>query len=159
MFAQMGSGGLSPLPSLAVAASLSAAPLHSLYLEMGNQRAADLRQSSSHLSGIPKLALDVCPEPSLAAVLRELLPRLPRLADLAVSRSMELSRASMRAMMGDQVPTEDATVAAASSDALQVLAGQRGLTRLALRFWELRHLPDTLAPCLPGKRGLSGVAV
>lgn len=148
LYAQMWRGGASPLPGLADVAVPPGAPLFGIAVDWGTQRAADLQQPSSRLAGLTKLSLVSIPHPSLAAVLHELLPRLPRLADLSISRMHEFDRAKVQSR-GD-VPAE---FKAASYDALHVLASRRppALTHLELHKWALSNLPAGFAPCLQGK--------
>ncbi|PRW58693.1 flightless-1-like protein [Chlorella sorokiniana] len=132
-----------PLPVLADVAVPPAAPLHTIALDGGTQFAADMRRLSSRLAGLTKLSLHIVARPSLAAVLSELLPRLPRLVNLHLNRGIEL-----REGMRDEVPAEEA--APGSYDALRVVARQRGLTHLGLWYCALPDLPSTITPCLQG---------
>lgn len=132
------------LPALVDVAAPPSAPLHTVALDGGALDANELWRPSSRLAGITKLSLLVRARPSLAAVLHELLPRLPRLAHLHINRAAELG-----VHMKRQMPTADAV--ATSYDALQVLASQGGLNHLGLWFCALPDLPACLTPCLQGE--------
>lgn len=135
--------GPSPLPGIADAVAPPAAPLQRLVLRSGILDAGQLRQPSSHLPGITQLSLSSYYEPSLAAVLRTLLPQLPRLADLSLSGHLEFDRD------GSFDVVEAAT---GSYEALRVLGSLQGLTHLSLHKFclPLADLPGNLR-CLPGE--------